>query len=188
MTKNICVFIDRDGVINKEKKDYIKSEDEFEFIFGIPKYLKKLSLEGIKLFLVTNQKGIEAGVIKEEEFLQVNRFMVERLSEFNVEFDAIYYSPWIESYNTKPNPGMILSAIKDYNLKNHIKYMIGDKLSDIIAGNSAGCTTILVKTGYGKESYNNIKTLIETPDYYVNDLNVAVDLILDQKKERLHNR
>lgn len=176
--KNKVVFLDRDGVINYEKNNTIKTIDDFEFIFDVPNTIKKLNEYMIKTIIVTNEEGIELGLYSKDDFLKVNDFMVENLNKFGANVDAVYYSPWIESPATKPEPGMMKKAIEEYNLHKYKKYMIGDKLSDIVAGNKIGCTTILVKSGCGKEEYEKISSLLETPEFYLEDLKEAVEYIL----------
>lgn len=176
---NKVVFLDRDGVINYERNNSVKSIDDFEFIFDVPNAIKKLNEYMIKTIIVTNEEGIELGLYTKDDFLKVNDFMVESLKKFGADIDAVYYSPWIESPATKPEPGMLKQAIEDYNLKKCKKYMIGDKLIDIEAGNKIGCKTILLKSGNGKEEYKKINSMVSSPFLYLNDLKEAVEYILN---------
>lgn len=186
MKQKIVVFLDRDGVINQQKdKEYCNSVDMFEFILGSPQAIKKLNDNGILVIVVTNQGGIEKGYMTEEDFLEIDSYMVAQLKKFGAKVEETYYCSSLNSFNRKPNPGMLLGAIKDYNLQKYKKYMVGDKATDMEAGNRALCETILVKTGSGAKEEKKLKKIIQTPNHIVNNLKDAVNLIL--KQENLSN-
>lgn len=196
--KKTVVFLDRDGVINKLKNPTVKSPEEFEFIFGSPYAIKALNDAGFLTVVVTNQGSIERGEMTEKELGKVHQYMWDQLRTFNAYIDHVYYCPYLDSYSRKPEPGMIVNAIKDLKLENYKKYMIGDKVSDIQAGNSCSCTSILVKTGHGKkqaipyikrnengddEYIREIKTILQTPQHITENLKSAVKWILNGEKD-----
>lgn len=118
---------------------------------------------------------------KEEDILIFNDEMKRQLLEQRARADAIYYCPHhpesvIPEYRKdcdcrKPKPGMIQKAVQDLNITLDGSFLVGDKLSDIEAGNSAGCISILVMTGHGRDEYNKDK---ESVQYYAEDLLSAV--------------
>lgn len=195
--KKIVVFLDRDGVINK-LKPVVRTPDDFEFIFGSPYAIKALNDAGIMTVIVTNQGGVERGEITEKDLAKVHQYMWDQLRTFGAKIDYLYYCPVLDSYSRKPEPGMLESAIEDLKLQDYKKYMIGDKVTDIQAGNSCLCTSILVKTGHGKkqaspyikvndngekEYIREIKTILQTPQYITENLKSAVKWILRGEKE-----
>jgi D-glycero-D-manno-heptose 1,7-bisphosphate phosphatase len=196
--KKTVVFLDRDGVINKLKNPTVKSPEEFEFIFGSPYAIKALNDAGILTVVVTNQGGVERGELTEKELGRVHQYMWEQLKTFNAYIDHLYYCKYLDSYSRKPEPGMIETAIEDLKLQNYRKYMIGDKVSDIQAGNSCSCTSILVKTGHGKKQaipyigkdkdgedtyVREIKSILQTPQHITENLKSAVKWILNGEKD-----
>ena len=136
LTKNIdSIFLDRDGVINIDE-GYTYKWSEFEFIEGAIEALKHLINLGKNLIIVTNQSGIARGYYTEEEYLQLEVMM---LDEYHCphHVDGVVPSLSIQCSHRKPSPGMILSAIKDHSLDPSRSIIIGDKESDIEAGENA---------------------------------------------------
>lgn len=193
--KKTVVFLDRDGVINNNQKGFVNKPEEFEFVFGSPYAIKSLNDAGIMTIIVTNQGGIEKGYYTEEDFLQVQNYMEEQLKKFKAKVDHTYYCKFLDSYYRKPFPGMITGAIKELKLDNYNKYMVGDRITDIIAGNRANCKTILVKSGDGTKELqkivssdglkysNKIKSLESTPNHITANLKSAVKWILNNEHE-----
>lgn len=183
INKKTVVFLDRDGVIN-ENNGFVNKEEDFKFIFGSPYAIKSLNDAGVITIIVTNQGGIEKGFLTEDQFLDINNYMRDQLKKFGAKIDHVYYCPYMEGPCRKPEPGMILSAIKDFNLQKYNKYLIGDRLTDIEAGNKTNCTTILVETGDGKKEKEKLKDpnsrkLIKTPNHITDNLKNAVKWILN---------
>lgn len=156
------IFLDRDGTINIEK-DYLHKVEDFEFEPGSLEAIKIFSELGYEIIVVTNQSGIARGYYSEEDLINLNNFMIEKIQEFGGRVLDCYFCPHhpekgidryrLECLCRKPNPGMIRDAIDKYGVDKNLSYMVGDKISDIEAGDRAGVKSILVKTGYG------IKTL-----------------------------
>ena len=155
---NKALFIDRDGVINKEK-DYVNRKEDFVFIDGVFKSLKEFSALGYKLIVITNQAGIARGYYNEEDFHRITDWMNNEFRQRGVEITEVYYDPYHpvygkgkykrESSRRKPAPGMILDAVKDHHIDLQRSALVGDKLSDIEAGRRAGVGRLfLVRTGH----------------------------------------
>jgi D-glycero-D-manno-heptose 1,7-bisphosphate phosphatase len=155
---NKVLFIDRDGVINKEK-EYVYHPEEFEFIDGVFDALKKFNLLGYLIIIISNQAGIGRGLYTEEDFKNVSEWMLEEFRKHEVIITDIFYDPHHpvygvgkykkDSFDRKPNPGMIFKAVKKYDIDLKNSLLVGDKLSDIEAGINAGVETLfLVRTGH----------------------------------------
>ncbi len=135
-----AVFLDRDGVINIDKKYVYKIED-FEFCRGVFEALHHFQSLGYKLIIVTNQSGIGRGYYSEEEFQKLTQWMREALLHVNINIDAVYYCPHAPEENCacrKPKSGMLEEAIRTFNIDVKDSWMIGDKRSDIEAAYSVG--------------------------------------------------
>ena len=180
-----AVFLDRDGTINVDH-GYVFRPGEFEFIAGAPEAIRRLRDAGYLMIVVTNQAGIARGLYGEADVHELHRHLDRELERYGTAIDAYYYCPHhpekgIEPYLRecacrKPLPGMLLQAAADFSLNLGGSFLVGDKLSDIEAGLAAGCTPILVDTGYGAD------VEIVPPDVpRVADLAAAADLILTRK-------
>lgn len=153
MKKRKAIFLDRDGTINIEK-GYLYKKEDFEFESNAIEGLKRLSELGYILIIVTNQSGIGRGYYTEKDLDILNNYMFKILLKEKVKIEKIYYCPHhptkgIGEYKRecqcrKPNPGMILEGINEFNIDRENSYMIGDKISDVIAGISSGVNTILL--------------------------------------------
>lgn len=143
---NRALLLDRDGVINEDYGHVFKIED-FVFVSGIFELIKKASELNMKIFVITNQAGIGRGLYNEDQFLELNKWMCQKFIDAGTPIDKVYFCPThpvfgIGEYKKidefrKPAPGMILQARDEYNLDLQNSILIGDKPSDIIAGNNA---------------------------------------------------
>ena len=142
-----ALLLDRDGVINIEK-DYVYQISDFEFVDGIFDLCQQASDSGMAIVVVTNQAGIGRGYYTESQFWALSDWMCDRFSEQGITIDALYFCPChpehgvgaylCESFDRKPNPGMILRAQADLALDLEHSILVGDKASDIAAARSAG--------------------------------------------------
>ena len=152
-----CVIgLDRDGVINVDRGTYTYKGTDFEPIEGSLDAVARLRKHGHKIAVITNQGGIEHGLFTEEDVDALHQYMLELLGKAGCpSIDAIYYSS--SSHKTdmyaKPNLGMFKRCQKEHQ---HIKfnkgYYVGDKLSDLKAAHKIGARPILVRTGHGLET------------------------------------
>jgi len=158
---NRAVFLDRDGTINEmvylEDFGLIDSPmnpEQFRLIAGAGEAIRRLNQLGLKVVLVSNQPGIAKGKTTPELFEQVRKKMRELLTEEGARLDAEYYcfhhpEARVPGYRSicncrKPKPGLILKAAEDLDLDLSSSYMVGDGLTDVIAGKAAGCRTIWI--------------------------------------------
>lgn len=150
-----CVFLDRDGVICKEKKTpYVRTPDEFIFIPGCAKAINILRKAGFYVIVITNQSGINRGVITKENFKKIQKKMLAGLQKENAAPDAVYVCPHTPDEGCscrKPEAGNILKAAKKFDIDLSSSYFIGDTFTDMEAGKKAGSKTVLVLTGKGEK-------------------------------------
>ena len=170
--KKKAIFLDRDGVINKEVS-YLSDPDKFEFIEGSIDALRDLKNMGYLLIVITNQAGIARGYFTENTLSKIHTKMTMILKNYEIEIDGIYICPHHPNFTgpcecRKPKPGMIIDASNKYNVDLNQSYMIGDTLKDIETGINAHCKTVLLLTGYGKEEVKKIANI--KPDFIFKNL------------------
>lgn len=177
-----AVFLDRDGVINKDF-GYVCKIENFHFYENVFEALKKLQKAGYKLIIITNQSGIGRGYYTEEDFLKLTEYMLNEFSKDGINIDKVYYCPHHPDSEDpkyalycdcrKPNTKMIKDAVKEFNIDKTKSFLIGDKETDIEAGLKEGLTTILVETGQGQNFKDNTKAhhiakdILDAVDRYI---------------------
>jgi len=168
-----AIFLDRDGTINIDY-DYIHTIDEFHFIDGVIETCAEFKKMGFLLVIITNQSGIGKGIFTIDQFNKLTEWMDWSFADRGVELDGIYYCPHAPEQGCncrKPNPEMICAAASDLDIDLNKSYMVGDKLSDVLAGNAARVKrTVLVRSGQpigpGTEKMADwiIDSLVDLPD------------------------
>ena len=151
-----AIFLDRDGTINVDK-DYLYKIEDFQFEPKADEALKILYDSGYILIVVTNQSGIARGYYSEEDVEILHQNLLKILQEKGIKISKFYYCPHhptkgVGKYKTdcecrKPNPGMLLKGIEEFNIDTSLSYMVGDKKSDVDAGLKAGVTSIFLNNG-----------------------------------------
>lgn len=144
------VFVDRDGVINAERHDYVKSWEEFRFLPGAPEALARLSANGFEILIVTNQSALHRGLLSDEGLAEIHRQMLDAIARVGgVVRDVLVcpHTPDEDCDCRKPRPGLLLQAARRHGLDLSTCYLVGDKLTDIAAGQAVGCRCVLVATG-----------------------------------------
>jgi D-glycero-D-manno-heptose 1,7-bisphosphate phosphatase len=169
-----AIFLDRDGVINKEVFYLYKVED-FEFIKGVFEACNYFQKIGYSLIIVTNQSGIARGYYSENDFYVINSWMINQFSENNVNILDVFFCPHSSESNCecrKPKPGMFIEAKNKHNINMAESWMIGDTERDIIAASSAGIkNTILVKSGHKTDKEKS------KAKFFINSINDTRNLI-----------
>ncbi len=150
-----AVFLDRDGVINDNTKPVNKPEDLVLFPWTKDSIVQLNKLE-YKVFVVTNQGGIEMGYFKEEDLNQIHQKLLKELESVGASICDISYCPHFKTkcQCRKPLPGMILDLAAKHDIDLSKSFMIGDRDVDIEAGNRAKCKTIKLGKSYDKADYN----------------------------------
>ena len=145
------IFLDRDGVINKET-GYLHKIEDFKFINGVFEACQHYEQLGYKIIIVTNQSGISRGHYSEDDFRNITDWMITQFNKNNIQILDTFHCPHLPDSGCncrKPKPGMLLEAKKKYNINMLESWMIGDKETDITAAISSGINnTILVKSGH----------------------------------------
>ncbi len=148
--KSWTLFLDRDGVINHEKKnDYILNKDEFIFYEGVKEAIKIFTKKFARIFIVTNQRGIGKGLMTEDDLAGIHRQMIQEIEKEGGKIAGIYYCTSIDNKHPdrKPNPGTAFTIKKDFpdvNLSKTI--MAGNKLSDMLFARNAGLYSVFTAT------------------------------------------
>lgn len=150
------MFLDRDGTINTDTHFPHRIEG-LEFLPDAIKGLRVLAGLPLHIIVVSNQAGIALGIFTHEEMSQFNAELRSRVEASGSRIDAFYFCPHLEPKHLKPGmipcdcskpaPGMLYEAARDFELDLSRSFLIGDKSSDIGAGEAAGCMTILLQTG-----------------------------------------
>jgi D-glycero-D-manno-heptose 1,7-bisphosphate phosphatase len=152
------IFLDRDGVINKDV-NYAYRIIDFEFIDGIFDVCIYFQNLGYKIIIVTNQSGISRGYYSENDFQTITNWMLAQFKKNDINILDVFYCPHSPDSLCncrKPKPGMLLNAKYKHNINMQNSWIIGDKEADIIAGISSGITnTILVKNGHKIDELNS---------------------------------
>lgn len=149
-----AIFLDRDGVICKNRADYVKNWSEFEFLPGAKEGLAALSRLQLPVVLVTNQAAIGKKLMTVADLEEIHQRMMAEIIASGGLISRIYYCPHTSDYNCtcrKPKPGMFLQAARELGVDLPSSYLIGDAATDILAGQQVGCRTILVLTGRGSQ-------------------------------------
>ncbi|MFH1420643.1 MAG: HAD family hydrolase [Candidatus Aenigmatarchaeota archaeon] len=173
---NRAVFLDRDGVISENNDNGTLSWEDFHFLPNTFQGLEKLQKLCLKLVVFTNQSKIGKGKVTRKEVEAINNKMKSQLEELDIHLDAIYMCPHTDKDNCvcrKPNTGMLNKAVADLDINLKQSFVIGDSTCDILAGNRAGCKSILVLTGHaGKDNKHQCK-----PNFIADDLLEAARII-----------
>jgi len=161
INKDWTLFLDRDGVINHEKKeDYIRHWSEFEFYAESLLALPLLAQKFNRIIITTNQKGIGKGLMSVDDLTLIHQNMTNKIVELGGRIDAIYYCPDLDnaSINRKPQPGMAYQAkstFPEIDFKRSI--MVGNRMSDMEFGRNAGMHTVYLATTHPEAPFPDTK-------------------------------
>ena len=161
-----CVFFDRDGVLIKDY-GYVHDPLKTKWLMGSIEAIKFLNKKKILIIIITNQSGIARGYYDENEFYKLTKWMLGQFKNNNIDILDIFHCPHGPDSSCdcrKPMPGMFLSAKNKYNIDMSNSWVIGDKITDIIAANNSGIfNTILVRSGHKtNESSSKVKFILDS--------------------------
>ncbi len=151
INSNTAIFLDRDGVINKEKHDYVKSVDELEIFPYVGNSIKKIHELGFLAIVISNQSAINRGLTTHENVIMIHDKIQEILKPFQTKIDAFYYCPHTPEESCscrKPKTKLILKAVTTWKIDLKSSWFFGDSDSDIIAGKSLDCKTIKIEPNF----------------------------------------
>lgn len=178
-----AIFLDRDGTLNVDV-GFTHRVDDLQLLPNVVAGLAQLRDLGFELIITTNQSGIARGYFSEAQMQAFNDALVARLRTAGITIAAVYYCPFhptegvgayrVDSPLRKPRPGMILQAAADHDLDLARSFAIGDKSSDVLAGQAAGSRAILVRSGLGRQ---HEQSAAAQPDFVADDLLAAAEFI-----------
>jgi histidinol-phosphate phosphatase family protein len=173
-----AVFLDRDGVINHKAPagDYIRTWGEVRLIHGAVEAVASLNRAGYKVFVVTNQRGIATKKVRMEDLQEIHLRIQQEFAVAGALISQMYYCPhdFVDRCSCrKPQPGMLRCAAREHRLDLRTSWMIGDSLTDVEAGENAGCHNILLASPVDDFLRNSQAPLV------AENLEAAVPLILN---------
>lgn len=188
------IFLDRDGVINENRSDYVKSWSEFCFLAGSKEAIAMLSGAGHRIIVCTNQAGIASGAVSREVVEEIHCRMMAEIAANGGHIERVYYCPHGKDEQCccrKPRPGLLLRARDELGLDIADAIFIGDSISDIGAAHAAGVRAILVLTGLGREHFQKHRHEARGPFHIALHLRQVAEAILqgsqiqDEREARL---
>ena len=175
-----AVFLDRDGVINRERADYVKSWEEFEFLPGVLPALQRLATLNSPILVISNQSAIGRGLVTSATVNAIHQAAQAKIAAAGGRIDGFFVCPHRPEEACacrKPKPGLLFQAAKRFALDLSQSVFIGDALTDFQAAEAAGCQSILVESGLQGAQLR--KLCIDKPAARIAlNLAAAVDLIL----------
>jgi histidinol-phosphate phosphatase family protein len=179
-----AVFLDRDGVINENRKDYIQSWEQFVFLPGSLEALHRLAGLGWPVVVISNQSAVGRRLMLAETVADIHRKMTLAVRQAGGRIDGIYVCPHTPEDNCecrKPRPGLLCQAEKELDLDLDCSYLIGDAESDVLAAMAVGVMPVLVLSGRGAGQVRRIQALNSKLNI-ATDLGEAVEWILSREQ------
>jgi D-glycero-D-manno-heptose 1,7-bisphosphate phosphatase len=176
-----AVLLDRDGVINRNRLDYVTRPEEFRFLPGAIEALASLAASPFRVVVVTNQSAVGRGRMNAEMLAGIHDRMLERVHAAGGRIDGIYACPHRPEDRCpcrKPAPGLLQQAAQDLSLDLEASFLIGDAVSDVYAAGAVGCQPILVLTGHGPKSRLELARRHVRTHWIAENLLHAVTLLL----------
>jgi D-glycero-D-manno-heptose 1,7-bisphosphate phosphatase len=171
-----AIFLDRDGVINRNRADYVKCWQEFEFLPRALEGIRKLAALDVPIIIITNQSIIGRGLVTSAVVDSIHQRMQQAIEQAGGRIDAIYYCPHHPEAGCdcrKPQPGLLLRASRELSLDLSHSYLIGDAESDVQTAMGIGCLPIFVKSGRGNDLLDHLDTSQRTTLRIEDDLESA---------------
>ena len=175
-----AVFLDRDGTINVEEPNYLTDIRKLKIFDEAFIAIQLFNCQGFKTIVVTNQSCVGRGVLQEKELIKINTQLQKTLAKKNAHLDSIYYCPHTpddQCLCRKPKIGLLQRAVQEHHVNLEKSFFIGDREFDIYAGKAAGCKTVLVLTGAGKQMLERFSL---KPDFIATHLLEAAQWVIQQ--------
>jgi len=153
------ILLDRDGVLNHDRPDSVKSADDLVILPGVGRAVAALNRAGYTVLIVTNQAMIGRGVLTEDDVETIHDALRRRLSREGGSIAGFYVCPHRPDEGCdcrKPSPGLLLRAARDWGFDCAATWFVGDDVKDVEAGRAAGCRTALVLTGKGRKKRSHV--------------------------------
>jgi D-glycero-D-manno-heptose 1,7-bisphosphate phosphatase len=149
-----AVFLDRDGVLNENHADYVRTWEQVAILPGVFDAMQRLAASPFVVVVVTNQSAVGRGLMSAETLAAINQGIVREVQQAGGRIDAVYVCPHAPVEGCpcrKPLPGMLLQAAQDLGLDLARSYLVGDAVSDMQAALAVGSRPVLVRTGRGEK-------------------------------------
>lgn len=176
-----AVLLDRDGVINRERADYVKSWEEFEVLPGVLTALRRLSFLGVPILVITNQSAIGRGLVSLEMVKEIHSRLQELVNVMGGRIDGFYICPHHPADGCgcrKPKAGLLLQAAAEFNFELSASIFVGDSITDYQAALAVGCPSLLVASGRQAAQLESM-SVSNSALILVPDLAAAVSVLLD---------
>ena len=175
-----AVLLDRDGVLNQERADYVKSWQEFQFLPGVFSALRRLATLPVPIAVITNQSAIGRGLVTAAVVAAIHRQLRQAVVAAGGRLDGFFvcpHHPTADCACRKPKPGLLQQAAHHFHFDLANAIFIGDALTDFEAARAAGCHAILVKSGRQGATLADFFIHAPAPPPIVADLPAAIDLL-----------
>lgn len=157
-----AALLDRDGTINVDK-GYVHRIEDWEWLPGAVEGIRNLNRVGLPVIVISNQAGVARGYYDEAAINALHAYVDAELAKQYARIDAYYYCPHHPEFGLnrdcqcrKPKSGMFFLARDEFNLDLERSYMVGDKMTDVLAAKAAGACPLAVRTGYGQQEFASI--------------------------------
>ncbi len=179
---NRAVFLDRDGTLIREVH-YLSRSEDLDLLPGVPHALARLGAAGFLRLVVTNQSGVARGTFPLEFVTACHELLLRQVRDAGGDIEGFYVCPHHPDHTglcecRKPATGLLSEAVVKWRVDLAKCWVVGDKPADILLGRNAGCTTALVRTGYGAETELKLAVDGVVPDVVGDDLPAVVEEIL----------
>ncbi|MFK7795164.1 MAG: D-glycero-beta-D-manno-heptose 1,7-bisphosphate 7-phosphatase [Gammaproteobacteria bacterium] len=174
-----AVILDRDGVINHDSPDYVKSPEEWNAIDGSLEAIARLTKAGIKVFIASNQSGLAYGLFDYNTLYAMHKKLLQQTESLGGRISGFFFCPFLTGPCRKPNPGLLVDIANRAHIDLETTPFIGDAMRDLEAAIAVDAIPILVRTGKGTSTFNSG----EVPDHVQVHANLyeAVDSLLKQR-------
>jgi len=181
------IFVDRDGVINKDSPLYIKTWAEFDFLQGSLDAVRLLTVNGFNIIIITNQSVIRRGMVTLSGLADIHAHMQKAVNAHGGDIKDIFFCPHLPEDGCdcrKPKPGLIWQARRKYGMDLEKTLMIGDSAKDVECALNAGCGgSILVRTGNGRRAEKILTEKGIAPSYIAKDFHEVAGLLINSDKQ-----
>lgn len=177
------IILDRDGVINEDSDEFIKSAEEWKAIPGSLQAIARLCQNNYRVVVITNQSGLARKKLDIVALSEIHRKLLDHLTQYGGTIDAFFFCPHAPKHDCdcrKPKTGLLTEISKRLHTPLTDVPLVGDKLSDIKAARAVGARPILVRTGYGEETLASHKLPENVPVF--DDLAAVVDELVPPAK------
>jgi D-glycero-D-manno-heptose 1,7-bisphosphate phosphatase len=181
MPQRRAVFLDRDGTVNENRSDHVKSLDEFVLLPGAIDAIGRLARSSLAIVIVTNQSVVNRKQASAQTVQAINRWLVEAVQGKGGRIDAVYFCPHLPEEQCecrKPRPGLFLQAQAEHDLQLRGSYVVGDAVTDVEVALALDAQPILVLTGRGAEAVKKLTPEQRRCTHICADLSEAVTWIL----------